>query len=245
MRYDQVGRLLVATARAGARVRAVPPLPPSARVSGGRCRGTRGPRVATHRHVAPRTLEASAAFRPQARNSRMSPNYHSYTQELALISHKLCQTLPSARQAAQVPSAAGETGATRGHVCGDARRRGDGPLSLPSSRRSIPRRSAAWWRTRRRCWRSSPCRPSMVAPAYVESDRIAVRDGATAAAGDEGRRLAHQRTPDISPWREEAMDERRILSALIAASIAAVLIRASQKTPVSSGILRRIHGSWT
>ena len=34
------------------------------------------------------------------------------------------------RQAAQAPSAAGETGAARGHVCGDAGRRGDGRRCL-------------------------------------------------------------------------------------------------------------------
>ena len=37
---------------------------------------------------------------------------------------------------------------------------------------------------------------ALVAPADVESDRIAVRDGAAAAACDEGGGLAHQRTPD-------------------------------------------------
>ena len=66
-----------------------------------------------------------------------------------------------ARQAAQAPSAAGEKGAARGHVCGDAGRRRDGHRCLRCrvSRRSIRRRPAAWWRTRRRCWRSSRCRP--------------------------------------------------------------------------------------
>ena len=51
---------------------------------------------------------------------------------------------------------------------------------------------AEWWRTRRPCWRFFHADRALVGPTDLESDRIAVRDGAAAAACEEGGGLADQ-----------------------------------------------------
>ena len=66
-----------------------------------------------------------------------------------------------ARQAPQASSAAGQAALRESCMRrpGAMPRRPSAP-SLSSSRRSIRRRRPAWWRTRRRCWRSSTFRRS-------------------------------------------------------------------------------------